>query len=325
LKNKHKEQLGIAVFGFDRSDLMHNILTSLQKQGALQHVQVWIDGDQGNPKIFKRTEAVHQVAKKFPVKKIHRHRGNLGFRKIMLNAMHYMAYNYDRLIFLEDDCFPTKDAIKIFKEELDIIRKRTDIFSAYGHHFLVPTEGETIGRFQGWGWATTSNKLLPLLNDLTQCFLMSEEQYIEFIRETLTDEVLQIIDVTPGRQPTVTLRSFFAWDETLCLLCALKGLKHKKTHKRVIYNCGVGKNSTHFKNVMFFRKPPYNMISPKEVWTAYYSDHYNTLSLPLHIKLSHPFKHLLGPCLAKLTKSMLNIKLIKAMLGKKKFNRKNNA
>ncbi len=309
-------KLGIAVFGFDRTDLMHNILSSLQKQGALQHVHVWIDGDQGNNKTFKRIEAVYRVAKKFPVKKIHRHRGNLGFRKIMIHAMNYMAHNYDRLIFLEDDCFPTKDAINIFEEELDIIKERPDIFSAYGHHFLVPAEEETIGRFQGWGWATTSNKLLPLINDLTQCFLMSEEQYIEFIREALTDEVLQIIDVTPGRQPSLTLRLFFAWDETLCLLCALKGLKHKKTHKRVIYNCGVGKNSTHFRSVMYFRKPPFNMISPKEVWKAYYSDQYNTLSQPLHRKLFHPFRQLLGPWLAR---------LIKLMLNKIKFNRTNNA
>jgi hypothetical protein len=137
---------------------------------------------------------------------------------------------------------------------------------------------------------------------------MSEEQYIEFIRETLTDEVLQIIDVTPGRQPSLTLRLFFAWDETLCLLCALKGLKHKKTHKRVIYNCGAGKNSTHFRSVMYFRKPPFNMISPREVWTAYYSDQYNISTQPLHRKSFYHFQELLVPWLARVIKYMLKRK-----------------
>jgi hypothetical protein len=139
----------------------------------------------------------------------------------------------------------------------------------YGHPFLTPSETETCARFQGWGWGTTSQKMLPILNELTQCFSMTESQYLEFVARTLTPEVEQAINVTPGRQPTDTLRRFFAWDETVCLLAARRGLAHKPTNPRVIYNFGLGTDGTHFDDVDVHRNPPFNMISLEEVWDVY--------------------------------------------------------
>jgi glycosyltransferase involved in cell wall biosynthesis/SAM-dependent methyltransferase len=65
------------------------------------------------------------------------------------------------------------------------------------------------------------------------------------------------------------IASFFCWDGCTCLITAMRGLVHKKTRKRVIYNCGIGNGSTHFPQEDKFRLPPFNMISPQEVWSYY--------------------------------------------------------
>ena len=262
------EPLGIAVFAHDRRDHVELVLQSLALQGALNDTHVWIDGDQGNYGKRKIVDAVEQTARQFEVN-VHRNRSNFGFRKMMIVAMHEMMQRYDRILFLEDDCFPTRNAIKGFSFELDRIVDRDDVFSIYGHPFLIPDETKPIGRFQGWGWATTAAKLAPIWSDLRTFFLMSEEEYRAYVDSKLTPEILEEIDVTPGRQPSSTLPYFFAWDETVCLLTALAGQRHQMARERLVYNFGAGDDSTHFTNLEHFRKPPFNMIGQNEVWAHY--------------------------------------------------------
>jgi hypothetical protein len=131
---------------------------------------------------------------------------------------------------------------------------------------LVPGEDKPFGRFQGWGWATTSEKLEPFWRRLMDLYLLTETEYLSFIEENLTKDLLKKIDITPGRQPSATLTKFFAWDETLCMLTAMHGAKHKRSDHRIIYNCGVGDSSAHFTKIDYYRKPPFNMVSPNHVW-----------------------------------------------------------
>jgi hypothetical protein len=275
LNENNLYKLGIALFGFKRPELIKNTLMSLEKQNALKYVHLWIDGDHGDPSLQKETKKTYEIACNFKIKKIHRHSGHLGFRKLMLDAQRYMAKNYSYIIFLEDDCFPVNNAINEFYKELRSIEDNNNIFSVYGHYFLVPEEKETITRFQGWGWGTTSKKLKPISDELFNLYMLSEEEYLKYIEIELNEELVKRIDVTPGRQPTATLKKFFAWDETLCLLCAMKGLVHKKTEKRLIYNCGAGQNSTHMRNIEYFRNPPLNMISSEEVWNYFDNSEYS--------------------------------------------------
>ena len=263
--------LGIAVFAHDRSDCVVSVLEALALQNGLANVHVWIDGDQGNPKKRAEIDIVHDCVKAFPVKAIHRNRGNFGFRKVMLLSMKHMMKHHEKILFLEDDCFPTQGAVEAFSQALDVIKNDENIFSVYGHPFLVPDEEAGTARFQGWGWATTAQKLEPLWRDLLDCYMMTERDYLEFIDARLTPEIEAAIDVTPPRQPTNTLKKFFAWDETLGLLAALRGMKHKPTEKRLIYNFGMGPKSAHFGLAEQFRKPPFNMIAFDEIWDHYVS------------------------------------------------------
>ena len=264
---KPTKPLGIAVYTFDRADSVEHVLESLMLQDALEHTHVFIDGDQGNASKRARIDETERIVSEFPVKKVHRNRGNYGFRKMMVVSMRTMMEQYERILFLEDDCFPTRYAYKGFSMELDKAENDPDIMSVYGHPFFMPVEeAGPHGRFQGWGWATTREKLRLLWQQLLELYLLNEEEYLRYMEENLTPELREKLDVTPGRQPTSTLPRFFAWDEVLGFLAAKAGVKHARTQERLIYNFGVGGDSTHFNNIEHYRKPPFNMVTMEELW-----------------------------------------------------------
>lgn len=262
-----KEDFGIIVFGHTRLDALGAVLESLKRQDALKYTEVWLDGFQGNDNLERSIKKTIELVKKYPVKHLHTQSGNYGFRKMLILGLVEMCRKYRDILILEDDCFPTRDAVSEFRKELDLIRNDNGIFSVYGHHFLAESEKETCARFQGWGWATTSEKLMPMLRQLIDCYSMTEDRYLKFVNLTLTPDIRARIDITPPRQPSIVLERFFAWDETLCLLAALNNQTHRPTKTRTIYNCGMGKDSSHFKDrEAFFRSPPFNLITPEEVW-----------------------------------------------------------
>ena len=262
-------EIGVYVFAHTRSLLLADTLESLKRQNASQYVDVWIDGYQGIEELQSKVLLTQHVADQFEVGARNYHRGQLGFRKLILLAMQQSVQKYKYLIFLEDDCFPTRDAIDIFVNELKAVEDNEDVFSVYGHPFLMAEETGYCTRFQGWGWATTSKKLRPYVDKLIDCYSMYEKDYLDYVDTVLTTDVQQRLDVTPPRQPTYTLRSFFAWDETLALLTALDQKLHKRTDKRIIYNCGIGEGSSRFADMDKFMKPPFNLVFHKDVWKYY--------------------------------------------------------
>jgi len=258
-----RKPFGIILFGHTRPKHMEAMLRSLKQQNALQFTHVWLDGHQGNQNLIEKTQTVTRIVEQYNVARFVRHNGQLGFRKILIQGLLEMVNTYESFVVLEDDCYPTADAIKVFRQGLDRIADNPKIFSVYGHHFLTSSEREHISRFQGWGWATTSEKMRPILHQLIDCYSMTEEQYSLYISSTLTDKIKRIIDVTPPRNPSIVLEKFFAWDETISLLTALAGQTHMPTSKRVIYNCGLGEG-THFKDKAAFRAPPFNLLTLEE-------------------------------------------------------------
>lgn len=270
LQKEKKEDFGIIVFGHTRIDTLKVVLESLNYQNALKDTEVWLDGDQGKSNIREKIQKTKDLINKYPVKSVRTQLANFGFRKMLILSLVEMCNRYRDILILEDDCFPTRDAISIFKDELNFIRNKNNFFSVYGHHFLIDIEKTgKCPRFQGWGWATTSEKLEPILKQLMNCYLMTEYEYLDFIKKSFTPEIRQRIEITPPRQPSDTLERFFAWDETLCLLTALNNQQHRPTAKRTIYNCGMGNDSTHFKLNNFFRNPAFNLITPDEVWNYF--------------------------------------------------------
>jgi hypothetical protein len=261
-------EFGIVLFGHSRPLVLADTLEALKLQDALPFVDLWVDGYQGIVDLKNKVELTHKIADSYEINIRRYHRGQLGFRKLILLAMQSAVNNYEHILFLEDDCFPSRNAVRIFREELEFIENDSSVFSVYGHPFLMAEDGGYCNRFQGWGWATTAEKLAPYVEEMISLYSATEQDYLDFVERTLTDELLQRLDVTPPRQPSYTLRSFFAWDETLALLTARDHKKHKLAKERVIYNCGIGADASRFAGDQFF-KPPFNLVLPEDVWSHY--------------------------------------------------------
>lgn len=260
---------GILVTGFARPVDLGNTLESLRLQGEIGRVHVWIDGSGGRKELGRDHGRCVELAKRYEVAEVRAHSGNLGSKKLILDALTDMAGRYARFAFFEDDCFPTRDSVATFRTLLEQIADDPEVFSVYGHHFGVPKEGQTITRFQGWGWGSTSAKLQPYLEELRACYMMNEQDYTDWVQSQLTPKVLRRLDVTPGRDCHAVARFVYSWDSCLALLTARDERVHMKTPQRTVYNCGLGGKTGHFDDNPQLREPPFNMIAPDEVWSVF--------------------------------------------------------
>ena len=260
------EDFGILLFGHARPLHLADVLESLSRQGALKYTHVWLDGHQGRPDVKHRTDLVAEVVSKYDVAAVYRHNGALGFRKLIIQAFMMAVQQFRSLLVLEDDCFPTHNAVEVFRNCFAELENTPEVFSVYGHPFMMAESEGVCTRFQGWGWGTTSERLTKYLDKLIDCYSLTEVRYLEFVESVLTDEMVARLDVTPPRLATHTLRKFFAWDETLGLLTAMDQKVHRVTPVRTIYNFGASEDSSRFKNIDWYRQPPFNMISQSEVW-----------------------------------------------------------
>ncbi len=263
--------LGVLVLGFRRSQSLWNVLESLRRQGALSFTHVWVDGVAHAGELREQVQAVRALAGEFPVAHWYNCNGRLGIEKLMLDGLRAMAGKYQHIIVLEDDCFPTADAVQVFREQLLDIEQDPSFFSVYGSHFGVEGGASRFARFQGWGWATTRDKLLPVLEQLNALFLMDEPTYLAWTSTRLTAVMIAQLDVTLERNVVNVLRRQFSWDSATTLVSASLGMGHRPTPRRVIYNCGAGEGSGHFKgDTNRYRAPPWNMIGVEEAWQYFH-------------------------------------------------------
>lgn len=269
--------LGILVIGYNRPHHLQAVLESLRQQDALSTTHVWIDGTQGRGEFLDDNRRTVEIARRYRTAELSANRGHLGVEKMMLDALSEMTRRYDRVLVLEDDCFPTDRAIHEFEEALAETRDDRDIFSVYGHPFgTEPEATRRFARFQGWGWAAHSDRILELLPELRALFSMSENEYLDTVRQRLTPEIEQRLDRTGERNVLKVLGRFFSWDSAIAFLCAERGLEHYRTRQRVIRNTGITEGIGHFRqDSERFRAAPFNLITLQEAW-----DHFDTRTPP---------------------------------------------
>lgn len=265
------DTLGILLLAFNRPDHLQAVLESLRLQDRLSDCHVWIDGTQGRGEFAGANDRVIAIARRYRVKEVRTHWGHLGIEKLMLDALSAMITRYDRVLILEDDCFPVEGAADAFEAELAAIADRDDIYSVYGHHFgCEPADDRDFSRFQGWGWAAHARQIEKLLPILSELIAMSETDYLAFVAEALTPEVRRRLDVTPGRDVLRVLARGFSWDSATALTTAILDLKHRRTAQRQIHNTGISENIGHFhRDGEHLRRPPLSMIPLSLAWRVY--------------------------------------------------------
>lgn len=127
-----RQGLGILVLGYNRPHHLQSVLESLRQQGNLDHVHVWIDGTQGRGEYLEANQHTIEIAQRFNIAGLHVQNSHLGIEKMMLDALADMAQCYDRVMVVEDDCFPLSNAVAQFEVELAAIAGRNDVYSVYG-------------------------------------------------------------------------------------------------------------------------------------------------------------------------------------------------
>ena len=268
---KQSNELGILVLAYNRPWHLQSVLESLRQQRQLGTTHLWIDGNQGRAELQDRTRATADIARRYPVRELRLHRSHLGIEKMMLDALDDMSQRYDRVLVLEDDCFPLEGGINDFEKGLEDIIDSPDIYSIYGHHFgLEPTESLDFTRFQGWGWAAHSDRIRMLLPKLKALFAMDEESYCAHIAAEMTDDICARLDVTPGRDVLRVLEKFFSWDSATAFLTAQYGLSHRRTARPAVQHTGISPGTGHLSSdIPRLRAPPFNMVTIDEAWGHY--------------------------------------------------------
>ena len=272
-----RKGLGVLVLGYNRPYHLQSVLESLRQQDALGAAHVWIDGTQGRGEHFDANTRTAEIARRFPVAEVRVQSGHLGIEKMMLDALTDMTRRYDRLIILEDDCFPTRDAVEQFEAALAGVADRADIYSVYGHPFGTEPDGaDPFPRFQGWGWAAHSARIEAILPELKTLFEMPEQDYLAHVRDRLTPDIQARLDCTGERRVLNVLKRFYSWDSATAFLCAERGLDHVRTASRTIFNTGIVPGMGHFRaDTERVRSAPFNMITLDEAW-----DHFDSRTPP---------------------------------------------
>ena len=265
------DELGILVLGYNRPYHLQAVLESLRLQGALENTHVWIDGTHGRGELLGENNKTQEIAQRYQVKQLRSHHGHLGIEKMMLDGLDHMTSIYDRVLVLEDDCFPVSTCVAQFEKELADVKARDDIYSVYGHPFGTESaESAELTRFQGWGWAAHSRQIKGLLPELHRLFSMNEIEYLNTIQSRTNDDIVDRLDCTPGRDVFNVLKKYYSWDSATSFLCAERKKLHRRTRQRSIYNNGITPGIGHFRqDNPKLRQPPFNMITLDESWGVY--------------------------------------------------------
>lgn len=263
-----KSGLGILVLGYNRPKHLEAVLESLNRQGHIDRVHAWIDGTQGRREFNDANLESVNVASQFPVRDLHAVNGHLGIEKMMLDALTQMSAHYDRIVILEDDCFPVSGCIEAFEESLADTAGRDDVYSVYGCHFgTEQPDDPNFTRFQGWGWAAHSARIRKYLPELRDLFVMTEAEYLQTIKSELTDDIRERLDRTPGRDVLKVLTQFYSWDSATAFVTAKNKLVHRRTSRPVVVNTGIISGIGHFyTDTPRLRGKPFNMITLEEAW-----------------------------------------------------------
>lgn len=245
---------------------MRFVLEGLKREAALAATQVWLDGHEELPDLVAPVEACRKLEESYPQAQWFKYGSRNGVPKLFIDAIGHNIGRCRQMIFLEDDCFPAPGAITEFLSTLEEVARDPDLFSAYGHHFGTADEGERTTAFQGWGWASPTAKLRPVVEEFTRLWMMPEPEAVAWFRQNLTAEIRARMDLFPGRAESRLLERRFCFDAVLAFLIARQGMMNKRTEHHVVHNFGIGVGSGHFiEEKDWLLKPPYNMTTRQEL------------------------------------------------------------
>ena len=87
-------------------------------QGYIGNAIVFLDGCLHRSEFKTQVLECRKLQDKYPEALFIVNNGSYGIERLMIQGLQYASLNFDNIIVLEDDCFPTFDAIDLFLEAL---------------------------------------------------------------------------------------------------------------------------------------------------------------------------------------------------------------
>ncbi|ASP46642.1 hypothetical protein [Cognaticolwellia beringensis] len=157
----------VIIFGFNRSDLIEQLLSNLVKCTLANesNVHIFIDGPRNTSDENERDKIRAFLERtNFPFKStnINYSPVNKGLAKSLTEGISSVFLNTDKVIVLEDDLIIASDFLLYMNKSLDFYdeNKRVGSISGYSININYPTEKDNFfhPRPCSWGWATWKDR-----------------------------------------------------------------------------------------------------------------------------------------------------------------------
>ena len=163
----------VVVFGYNRADMLRDLLQSLEKNANVDYMDLFIFldiPDKKKPRDIPMSEQVikyarhYETVSKFKNVKIEVAKQHKGLAKSIINGISKVINQYGKVIVLEDDLIVSNDFLDYMQRGLDYYKKNNRVWSVTAHCpmvkgldkykkdvFLAP-------RAESLGWGTWKNR-----------------------------------------------------------------------------------------------------------------------------------------------------------------------
>lgn len=163
----------IVVFGYNRADMIKNLLESLERNEDVQKMDLYIFLDVPDKKSVRDKkwsqqviEYVKQYKKKSKFKKVivEIAKEHKGLAASIISGVTKIINKYGKVIVLEDDLIVSNDFLDYMQRGLEFYRYHHKIWSIGGHCFKIDGLDKykedvfLLPRVESWGWATWKNR-----------------------------------------------------------------------------------------------------------------------------------------------------------------------
>lgn len=163
----------IIVFGYNRADMIENLLKSLEKNENIEEMDLFIFldiPDKKKPRDIPLSQEViayinvYKAASKFKHVEVEVAKQHKGLANSVISGVSKVINQYGKVIVLEDDLIVSNDFLDYMQRGLEFYRKDNRVWSIGGHCPKIESLGKynedvfLAPRIESLGWGTWENR-----------------------------------------------------------------------------------------------------------------------------------------------------------------------
>ena len=155
----------VAVFGYNRPDLLERVLRSLSMNILAKDTQVYIflDGPRGTDNVSTLMEVRNVAEQEYGFRNIQiiSRESNFGLAKSIKAGIDHVFSLHDQIIVVEDDLVLAPGFLKFMNESLDFYKTHMKVASIHGYQYPLSEPIENPVFLRGadcWGWGTWKSR-----------------------------------------------------------------------------------------------------------------------------------------------------------------------